>query len=84
MVRPVVCPEFSTYSHYLFRFLVSCRLSVTEFQLMQARRMGTVNMIVVIESIRSLATKEGDELQKFHLPSIISVAIALSKFRGLI
>ncbi|KAJ2915923.1 hypothetical protein MD484_g4471, partial [Candolleomyces efflorescens] len=40
--------------------------------------MGTVNMIVVIESIRSLATKEGDELQKFHLPSIISVAIALT------
>ncbi|KAJ2930014.1 hypothetical protein H1R20_g7067, partial [Candolleomyces eurysporus] len=40
--------------------------------------MGTVNLIVVIESIRSLATKEGDALEKFHLPSIISVGIALT------
>ncbi|RXW24847.1 hypothetical protein EST38_g1002 [Candolleomyces aberdarensis] len=40
--------------------------------------MGTVNLIVVIEAIRSLATKEGDALEKFHLPSIISVGIALT------
>ncbi|TFK26653.1 CDF-like metal transporter [Coprinopsis marcescibilis] len=40
--------------------------------------MGTVNLIVVIESVRGLALKEGDELRKFHLPSIIAVSVALA------
>ncbi|TEB04486.1 cation efflux protein, partial [Coprinellus micaceus] len=40
--------------------------------------MGTVNLIVVVQSIQNLITKEGDELKKFHLPSIIVVAISLS------
>lgn len=39
--------------------------------------MATVNLIVVIESVRTLILKEGDELRKFHLPSIIAVAVAL-------
>ena len=39
--------------------------------------MGTVNLIVVVQSIQNLATKEGDGLKKFHLPSIIVVAISL-------
>ena len=39
--------------------------------------MGTVNIIVVVQSIQDLAKKEGDELHKFHLPSIIAVGIAL-------
>lgn len=39
--------------------------------------MGTVNLIVVVQSIQNLITKEGDELKKFHLPSIIVVAISL-------
>ncbi|KAF5319028.1 hypothetical protein D9611_012720 [Ephemerocybe angulata] len=41
-------------------------------------RMGTVNLIVVVQSIQALLKKEGDELQKFHLPSIIVVAISLA------
>ncbi|KAF6753565.1 CDF-like metal transporter [Ephemerocybe angulata] len=40
--------------------------------------MGTVNLIVVVQSIQALVKKEGDELQKFHLPSIIVVAISLA------
>jgi hypothetical protein len=36
-----------------------------------------VNLIVIVESVRNIATKENDDLQKFHLPSIISVSVAL-------
>jgi len=40
--------------------------------------MGSVNLVVIVESARSLITKEGDELKEFHLPSIIAVAAALA------
>ncbi|KAH6917075.1 cation diffusion facilitator 1 [Coprinopsis sp. MPI-PUGE-AT-0042] len=40
--------------------------------------MGAVNLIVVIESVRTLISKQGDELREFHLPSIIAVAVALA------
>ncbi|KIY72436.1 CDF-like metal transporter [Cylindrobasidium torrendii FP15055 ss-10] len=39
--------------------------------------MGTVNLIVIVESVQSIATKKGDELNEFHLASIIAVAAAL-------
>ena len=39
--------------------------------------MGSVNIIVVVESLQSIASKEGDELADFYLPSIIAVAAAL-------
>ncbi|KAF9032155.1 CDF-like metal transporter [Hymenopellis radicata] len=39
--------------------------------------MGSVNLIVAIESIRSIISKQGDSLSAFHLPSIIAVAAAL-------
>jgi cation diffusion facilitator family transporter len=38
--------------------------------------MGSVNLIVIVESIRTLVS-ENTELRKFHLPSIIAVAAAL-------
>ncbi len=41
--------------------------------------MSSVNLIVVVESVRSLVSKENDELKDFHIPSIIAVAAALSK-----
>jgi hypothetical protein len=41
--------------------------------------MGTVNLIVVIESVRTVISKQGDELREFHLPSIIAVAVALGE-----
>ncbi len=41
--------------------------------------MTSVNLIVVVESVRSLISKEDDELKIFHIPSIIAVAAALSK-----
>ncbi|KAJ3540237.1 hypothetical protein NMY22_g4385 [Coprinellus aureogranulatus] len=40
--------------------------------------MGTVNLIVVVQSIQVLITKKDDELQKFHLPSIVVVGISLA------
>lgn len=39
--------------------------------------MGSVNLVVIVESVRSIVAKEGDGLQKFHLPSIIAVSVAL-------
>jgi hypothetical protein len=39
--------------------------------------MGSVNLVVIVESARALISKEGDELAPFHLPSIIAVAAAL-------
>lgn len=39
--------------------------------------MGSVSLVVIVESVRSLATKADDTLHEFHLPSIIAVAAAL-------
>jgi hypothetical protein len=39
--------------------------------------MGSVNLVVIVESIRSLVTKNNGELREFHLPSIIAVGAAL-------
>jgi len=39
--------------------------------------MASVSLVVIVESLRSIITKEGDGLQAFHLPSIIAVAVAL-------
>ncbi|KAK0213904.1 CDF-like metal transporter, partial [Armillaria fumosa] len=41
-------------------------------------RMSSVNLIVVVESVRSLVSKDNDGLKDFHIPSIIAVAAALS------
>ncbi|KDR85549.1 hypothetical protein GALMADRAFT_234481 [Galerina marginata CBS 339.88] len=40
--------------------------------------MGSVNLVVIVESTRTLATKKGDGLTPFHLPSIVAVASALA------
>ncbi|KAF8627252.1 hypothetical protein AX15_004458 [Amanita polypyramis BW_CC] len=39
--------------------------------------MGSVNLVVIVESVKALATKHDDHSQSFHLPSIIAVAVAL-------
>ncbi len=39
--------------------------------------MGSVNLIVVVESVRDLITKADDSLEAFHVPSIIAVGVAL-------
>lgn len=39
--------------------------------------MASVNLVVVVEALRTLITKRGDSLTDFHLPSIIAVAAAL-------
>lgn len=39
--------------------------------------MGSVNLVVIVESVRSLATKPSNDLKVFHLPSILAVAVAL-------
>ncbi|KAJ7204364.1 CDF-like metal transporter [Mycena pura] len=41
-------------------------------------RMGSVNLVVIVEAIQSLVTKKNNNLKEFHLPSILSVAAALA------
>ncbi|KAJ8457448.1 hypothetical protein ONZ45_g18307 [Pleurotus djamor] len=38
--------------------------------------MASVNLIVIVEAVRTLATKSDDSLEKFHVPSIVAVAAA--------
>lgn len=40
-------------------------------------RMGSVNLVVIVESIRTLLTHKGGSTNDFHLPSILAVAAAL-------
>lgn len=40
-------------------------------------RMGSVNLVVIVESVRSLIVKSNNDLKEFHLPSILAVAVAL-------
>jgi hypothetical protein len=40
-------------------------------------RMGSVNLVVIVESLRSIITKRGDSLDAFDIPSIVAVAAAL-------
>ena len=42
--------------------------------------MASVNLVVIVESLRTIISKRGDGLTDFHLPSIIAVAAALGKF----
>jgi len=39
--------------------------------------MGSVNLIVIVESAQSLITETGGDLKQFHIPSIIAVGVAL-------
>jgi len=40
--------------------------------------MGSVNLVVIVESLRTVISKQGDSLNGFHIPSIIAVAAALA------
>ncbi|KAJ7922770.1 CDF-like metal transporter [Mycena leptocephala] len=40
--------------------------------------MGSVNLVVIVESAQSLITKKNGDLKEFHLPSILAVAAALA------
>ncbi len=40
-------------------------------------RMGSVNLVVIVESARSLITHGDGETNQLHIPSLISVAAAL-------
>jgi hypothetical protein len=44
--------------------------------------MGSVNLVVIVESVQSLITSDG-ELKEFHIPSIVAVAAALGEHRSI-
>jgi hypothetical protein len=41
--------------------------------------MGSVNLLVIVESAQALITKGDSRLKDFHIPSIIAVGAALGK-----
>lgn len=44
--------------------------------------MGAVNLVVIVESMRTIATHKADEeTNPLHVPSLIAVAAALGKMR---
>ncbi|WWC91730.1 uncharacterized protein L201_006677 [Kwoniella dendrophila CBS 6074] len=50
----------------------------SRFETIYGSIMGGVNVILIVMSIQEFVTHKGDDLQKFHLPSIISVAVAFA------
>ncbi len=40
-------------------------------------RMASVNLVVIVESARSIIDHGGDSLKDFHIPSLIAVGAAL-------
>jgi hypothetical protein len=44
-----------------------------------ANRMGVVNVIVIVESVQSLATTKSNTLKEFHIPSLVAVSAALGR-----
>lgn len=44
--------------------------------------MGSVNLVVIVESVQSLITSDG-ELKEFHIPSIVAVGAALGELRSI-
>ena len=47
---------------------------------MTGRSMTAVNLIVVVESTRTIISHEGDDKNALHVPSLIAVAAALGAF----
>lgn len=45
-----------------------------------AGRMGSVNLVVIVESVQSLIMSQSGDLKQFHIPSIVAVAAALGEF----
>lgn len=61
------CPQvFCTYA-----------CSTPKFSLLTSKRMLAVNLVIIIESIRSIATHKGDDTNEFFIPAVASVASAL-------
>ncbi|KAF5324098.1 hypothetical protein D9619_011202 [Psilocybe cf. subviscida] len=40
--------------------------------------MSSVNLVVIVESVRAIISKEGSELHKFHLPALLAVCASLA------
>lgn len=47
------------------------------FSLLIQKRMFAVNLIVIVESLRSIATHKADDIDHFFIPAVASVAAAL-------
>lgn len=61
------------------RSQVSCTYSrsTPSFPLLTSKRMSSVNLVIIVESIRSIVTHKGDETNDFFIPAIAAVSSAL-------
>lgn len=78
----LVRPWLLTKAYVSLRFSVralSCSLCCS-WHYPAVLRMGSVNLVVIVESARSLIAKPNSDLKEFHLPSILAVAVALGMF----
>lgn len=42
-------------------------------------RMGSVNLVVVVESVRSIVDHKSGDLNELHIPSLVAVGAALGE-----
>jgi hypothetical protein len=45
----------------------------------RVRRMGSVNLVVPVESVRTIVSHTGGDTNTLHIPSLVAVAAALGQ-----
>ncbi|WVR07653.1 hypothetical protein IAU60_004695 [Kwoniella sp. DSM 27419] len=50
----------------------------SRFETIFANIMTAVNLILIVQSIQEFVTHDGEELQKFHIPSLVAVGVAFA------
>jgi len=51
--------------------------------LLTSKRMFAVNLVIIVESIRSIASHKGDDTNEFFIPAVAAVASALGRLPAL-
>ncbi|KAF5392485.1 hypothetical protein D9757_002206 [Collybiopsis confluens] len=75
---PVGGARLETVGNIVYGFLYVQLLSKIDFvHGLTAHRMSSVNLVVIVESVRDLVTHTRGSVKDFHLPSILAVASAL-------
>ena len=70
---------WSFTTHLLSHSQVSCAYvqSVSRFPFLTSKRMFSVNLVIIVESIRAIATHKGNDTNDFFIPAVAAVATAL-------
>lgn len=71
----LLCLIHSIIPRFLVRIL-DARITV-EPSFLILKRMFAVNLVVIVESIHSIVTHKADDVDRFYVPAVASVASAL-------